>query len=70
MTTNHIEDAQNAVIGALVAEASRRGDGGEIEVAEVIRKEAAKLCKKYGVSEVPGLPATWSKRKRIPDYDR
>lgn len=62
------ETAQDKIIAALVNAAFTEEDVGNVEVAHEIRQEATKLAKRWGLSEVSGLPGTWKHGKRIPDY--
>jgi hypothetical protein len=51
--------AQDAIIAACVMIAFKADDDGDAELAIDIRKEASRLAKRYGISEVPGLPDTY-----------
>jgi hypothetical protein len=63
------ETAQDKIIAALVNAAFVEEDSKNGDVAEEIRSEATKLAKRWGISEVPGLPRTWKPTKRVPSYD-
>lgn len=64
------EAAQDKILAALVNAAFAEGDNGIPEVAHVIRMEATKLAKRWKISEVSGLPGTWPRGKKVPDYGR
>lgn len=55
------EMAQDAIITAAVNRALHYDEGGFSDLAKAVRKEATRLAKRYGLSEVPGLPDTWKK---------
>jgi hypothetical protein len=63
------QDAQDAIIAALVNAAFNKDEAGEPEVAHCIRLEATKMARRWGLSEVSGLPLTWPRGKKVPDYD-
>jgi hypothetical protein len=44
-------------------------EAGEPEVAHSIRLEATKMARRWGLSEVSGLPLTWPRGKKVPSYD-
>lgn len=53
--------AQDAIIQAAVSAALVADERGFTDVAKEIRKEATRLAKRYGLFDVPGLPATFRK---------
>jgi hypothetical protein len=62
MTKREIKEAaQDRMVEALVAAALQTSEEGNEVVAEAIRAEAAKIARRFGLSNVPGLPATWSR---------
>lgn len=63
------EQAQDKILSALVHAAFTIEDAGDIGIADEIRREATNMAKRWGVSEISGLPGTWKHGKRIPDYD-
>jgi hypothetical protein len=63
------EGAQNKILAALVNAAFVEDDANNVDVAHEIRFEATRMAKRWGVSEISGLPGTWKRGKRIPDYD-
>jgi hypothetical protein len=62
------QQAQDKIILAIVNEAFAAEDAGNVELSYAIQLEGAKLCKKWGIFEVSGLPQTWKHKKKIPDY--
>lgn len=62
------EGAQNKILHALVSAAFAEEDANNVEMADEIRREATKMAKRWGVSQVSGLPGTWPRSKRVPDY--
>lgn len=51
--------AQDAIIDALVNKALILDEIGEPKVADGVRLHAVRMCKRWGISQVPGLPDTW-----------
>lgn len=63
------EKIQSKIINALVNAAFLEEDfNNDLETAEAIRCEASKMAKRWGITEVSGLPKTWKINKSIPDY--
>lgn len=62
------EAAQDKILAALVNAAFTEDDAGNNEVGDLIRREATRMAKRWGVSQISGLPGTWKREKRIPDY--
>lgn len=52
------EQAQDTIIAVLVNAALAAEEKGFTDLAKAIRKEAARIAKRYGLSDVPGLPET------------
>lgn len=66
------EAAQDKIISALVNAAFAVEDAAttnnDVVIANEIRMEANKLAKRWGISNISGLPGTWKHGKRIPSY--
>lgn len=56
-------EAQDMIIAACVTAAFKAEAEGRPEMAALIRNEAEKIAKRYGLSDVPGLPGTWRTHK-------
>jgi len=61
-------ETQDVILAALVSAALAAQDDNKIELADSIRNEATKLAKRWKIKDVHGLPNTWDRGKRIPDY--
>jgi hypothetical protein len=55
------QQAQDKIILAIVNEAFVAEDHGNLALAIAIRTEGVRLAKRYGISDVHGLPGTWPK---------
>ena len=54
-------DAQDRIIAGIINAITLARDAGEHATAAVMEAEATRLCKRYGLTQVPGLPATYEK---------
>lgn len=50
--------AQDSIIAAIIATALAADEAGNQPLAAAIRREGAKIAHRYGITDIPGLPAT------------
>lgn len=58
------EKMQDALLLAIVGAAYKHRERGETDVAVALETEGARIAKRWGISEVPGLPGTYRERAR------